>query len=104
MLIALIDIMSPLSQLVESLQIKISKLLQKHNENLEEIIFLKTELNEKTLQINTLQEELLALENKYRTLKIANTMLGSDNNKRETKFKINTLIKDIDHCISQLSK
>jgi hypothetical protein len=31
-------------------------------------------------------------------------MLGSDDNKRETKLKINALIRDIDHCISQLSE
>ena len=30
-------------------------------------------------------------------------MLGSDDNKRETKLKINALIREIDHCIGQLS-
>lgn len=34
---------------------------------------------------------------------MANTILGSDNDKRETKLRINTLIREIDHCISQLS-
>jgi len=47
--------------------------------------------------------QISAWEDKYEALKIANTMLGSDDNKRETKLKINALIRDIDHCIAQLS-
>jgi hypothetical protein len=42
-------------------------------------------------------------EEKYEALKIANSILGSDENKRETKLKINALIRDIDHCIAQLA-
>jgi hypothetical protein len=48
-------------------------------------------------------EEMEALKKQYETLKIANSLLGSDNNKRETKLKINSLIREIDYCIAQLS-
>jgi hypothetical protein len=40
---------------------------------------------------------------KYETLKITNGILGSDDSRKETKFKINALIRDIDHCIAQLA-
>ena len=50
------------------------------------------------------QEEIASWNEKYETLKIANSMLGGDENKRDTKLKINALIRDIDHCISQLSE
>ena len=50
------------------------------------------------------QEEIATWADKYQTLKIANSMLGSDENKRETKLKINALIREIDHCIGQLSE
>ena len=53
-------------------------------------------LKAKDLELDNWQE-------KYNTLKMANTILGSDNDKRETKLKINALIREIDHCISQLS-
>ena len=43
-------------------------------------------------------------EEKYESLKFANSILGSDESKREAKLKINTLIREIDHCISQLSE
>jgi hypothetical protein len=50
------------------------------------------------------QEELSSWIEKHETLKIANSLLGSDENNRETKLKINALIRDIDHCIAQLSE
>ncbi len=47
--------------------------------------------------------EIEALKTQYETLKVANTLLGSDDNKRDTKLKINSLIREIDYCIAQLS-
>ncbi len=43
------------------------------------------------------------LKNKYNALKSANSFLGSDENKKETKLKINSLVREIDYCIAQLS-
>ena len=44
------------------------------------------------------------LEEKYRTLKIAKTIEGSKEDRRDTKLKINALIREVDACISQLSE
>lgn len=73
--------------------------------------FLKEE-NEILLKRNTiLQKELLEKEEilahqieKMNTLKIAKTIEGSIQNKRETKLKINALIREIDKCIIQLQE
>ncbi len=35
--------------------------------------------------------------------KMANSLLGSDEYKRDTKLKINSLIREIDYCIAQLA-
>jgi hypothetical protein len=43
------------------------------------------------------------LKTQYNSLKMANSLLGSDENKRDTKLKINSLIREIDYCIAQLS-
>jgi hypothetical protein len=43
-------------------------------------------------------------EEKYKSLKIANTILGSNNNTKDTKLEINSLIREIDYCISQLTE
>ena len=51
------------------------------------------------------QEELISSwEEKYETLKFANSILGSNESNKETKLKINALIREIDYCISQLSE
>ena len=71
--------------------------------------FLKKE-NEILLQsTNTLQyqllenQQLLADQKKeYNLLKIAKTIEGSNTNTRDTKLKINALIREIDKCIVQL--
>lgn len=48
------------------------------------------------------QNELKEWKEKYNSLKIANTFLGS-NDKSLTKLKINNLIKELDKCILGLS-
>ena len=40
----------------------------------------------------------------YKLLKIAKTIEGSESDSRETKNKINTLIREIDKCIVKLSQ
>ena len=71
--------------------------------------FLKNE-NEILLQSTTKlqhqlfkRDQLLAEQKKqYDLLKIAKTINGSSSNTRDTKLKINTLIREIDKCIIQL--
>jgi hypothetical protein len=64
---------------------------------------LRLELAKAAQIIQKQSEEMEALKKQNETLKIANSLLGSDNNKRETKLKINSLIREIDYCIAQLS-
>ncbi|WP_439129660.1 hypothetical protein [Polaribacter sp.] len=73
--------------------------------------FLKKENDILLKSTTVLQEKLTekeqALENQkkeYDLLKIAKTIEGSSNNTRDTKLKINTLIKEIDKCIIQLQE
>ena len=96
--------MSKIKDLVDALEDKITIILKKkqaledtNKELIEQLKFQQQELSKK-------QDIISSWEEKYNTLKIVNSMLGSDKNKRDTKLKINTLIRDIDHCIAQLSK
>mgnify|MGYP000386229699 CR=1 FL=1 len=88
------------------------KLLEKTLQNLlSNYEFLKKE-NEFLLQNNTeLQHQLLEtkqhLENQKQELdllKIARTIEGSSSNTKDTKLKINSLIREIDKCIVQLQE
>ncbi|WP_323026866.1 hypothetical protein [Gelidibacter japonicus] len=96
--------MSKVEDIVDSLENKISKVLHKQEVLKQTNAKLSEELANYQQKIIQQQEELSSWVEKYEALKIANSMLGSDENKRETKLKINTLIKDIDHCIAQLSQ
>lgn len=95
--------MNGLTEIIDSLEIKFSKLSQKL-ESLEKTNQeLRNELSKSSSIIGKQSEEINTLKNQYETLKMANSLLGSDENKRETKLKINSLIREIDYCIAQLS-
>lgn len=95
--------MNGLNEIIDSLEIKFSKMILK----LESLEKTNQELRNDLLRsngiINKQSEEIMALKSQYETLKMANSLLGSDENKRETKLKINSLIREIDYCIAQLS-
>jgi hypothetical protein len=73
--------------------------------------FLKNE-NQILLQSNTelqhqlieKQQYLLNQKKEFDLLKIAKTIDGSGSNTKDTKLKINTLIREIDKCIIQLQE
>lgn len=96
--------MSNVLQAIDSLEKKLQSLLSNYE-------FLKKE-NEILLQNNTaLQQSLLSkqqeLENQQKEfdlLKVAKTIDGSSTNTKDTKLKINTLIREIDKCIVQLQE
>jgi len=88
---------------IHTLEVKLQELLSNYE-------FLKQE-NDALLKNNTelqllLKEKQEALENqqeKYDLLKVAKTIEGSKENTRNTKLKINALIREIDKCITQLN-
>lgn len=96
--------MSKIEDIVDGIENKISKVLHKQEVLKQTNERLTEQLEKQQQKIFEQQEEISSWAEKYETLRIANTMLGSDDNKRETKLKINALIRDIDHCISQLSE
>ena len=96
--------MSKIEEIVDALENKISKVLHKQEVLKQTNAKLSQQIEEHQQRLLEQQEEIASWADKYETLKIANSMLGSDDNKRETKLKINALIREIDHCIGQLSE
>ncbi len=96
--------MSELVEIVDSLENKISKLL--HKLELLDLANLKLEeeLNAIKKGHELTNNSALEWEEKYNSLKLASSMLGSNTNKTEAKLKINTLIRELDHCIAQLAE
>jgi len=96
--------MSKIEDIVDALENKISKVLHKQEVLRQTNAKLSEQIEQQQQKLLEQQEEIASWADKYETLKIANSMLGSDENKRETKLKINALIREIDHCIGQLSE
>ena len=96
--------MSKIEEIVDALENKISKVLHKQEVLKQTNAKLSQQIEEQQQRLLEQQEEIASWADKYETLKIANSMLGSDDNKREAKLKINALIREIDHCIGQLSE
>ncbi len=77
-------------------------LLNKLKDNYYLIQSLQSKLKELEFSNSNFIEEINLLKQKNKTLSVANSLLGSDENKGETKEKINSLIKEINMCINQL--
>lgn len=95
--------MNGLSEIVDALEIKLEKLAQKLERLQGENKELKDEVSRSALALNRQGEEITLLKQQNESLRMANSLLGSDDNKRDTKLKINSLIREIDYCIAQLS-
>ena len=96
--------MSNLSDIVDSLENKIGRLIENQKKLKQTCSNLELELARQKQARSETETELLQWKEQINTLKVANAMLGSDQFKRETKLKINSLIREIDVCIAQLSE
>lgn len=93
-----------MTEIVDNLENRISKLLHKYELMKQSNEALQKELTSVRTEYGKLEEDLQSSRDQIQTLKAANAMLGSTDHKRETKLKINSLIREIDQCIVQLSE
>ncbi len=84
----------------------------------EKIIALLNKLKDNHLQIQKFENEINALKNQQKewqeknthlqqenaSLKVANSLLGSNESKANTKRKLNSLIKEVDQCLFQIAE
>lgn len=95
--------MSEIVEIIDTLEGRLKKLVQKlvvlEQKNSE----LSQELSKTAVLYKNQSQQIEELKKQNESLKIAKSLLGSDENKRDTKLKINSLIREIDYCIAQLS-
>ncbi|MCO5723967.1 hypothetical protein [Robiginitalea marina] len=96
--------MSELVEIVDSLENKISKLLHKMELLQQSRLDLERELHSLRGDYEAAQRTVEEWEERYNSLKMATSMLGSETNKTEAKLKINALIRELDQCIVQLAE
>ncbi|MFL2590981.1 MAG: hypothetical protein ACJ0PY_03915 [Flavobacteriaceae bacterium] len=87
---------------VKEIEKNVVLLLNKLKNNYILIRSLQSKLKELESNNFNFNEEISLLKQKNKALSVANSLLGSDEDKVETKEKINSLIKDIETCINQL--
>ena len=83
---------------------RIFQLLNKLKENHLLISKLEAENQEFSQESSSLKTEISELKKDNESLRMANALLGSKESKAITKRKINSLIKEVDFCINQLSE
>ena len=88
----------------DTLEEKIVQLLNKLKDNYLLINNLKNEVKELEQSRVDLKAQISQLKSDNDSLKIANSLLGSKENKAISKRKINSLIKEVDFCINHLSE
>lgn len=95
--------MSEIAEIIDSVESRIQQLFIKINSLEKTSTDLKTELEHAAILIQKQNDEIKTLKSECESLKMANSLLGGEENKRDTKLKINSLIREIDYCIAQLS-
>lgn len=95
--------MDKINTLVAELELKLPLLVTKMKSLEQENDTLKAKIVQMNEEKQQLKEIVQKYKEKYDALKVANTILGSDEDKTEAKLKINALIREIDACIAQLS-
>ena len=91
----LIDNLVLLESNIEKLKLVIIELKNKNSK-------ISNDINSKDKILFKQAKELMEWKEKYRSLKIANTFLGSDD-KSLTKLKIKNMVEELDKCIMNLS-
>ncbi|MEI6864785.1 hypothetical protein [Flavicella sp.] len=89
---------------VDLLESKLATLVDRYTFLKEENEVLISKVNKLEYFVSLYKEDLEQEQEKFRLLKIAKTIEGSRSDSRETKNKINALIREIDRCIVKLNQ
>lgn len=95
--------MSKIENIVQTLEEKIDRIIDQFGLLKEENAALKKEIELLKSQNKDQHQLLEKKQDEFEALKIASSMLGSNEDKRASKLKINALIKEINDCIASLS-
>jgi restriction endonuclease S subunit len=95
--------MGEIAGIIDTLEIKIQKLVEKINHLEQKNQELQEEMKISAASLEDQNVTTERLKKDFETLKLTNSLLGSEDYKRDTKLKINSLIREIDYCIAQLA-
>ena len=91
-----------LKDLIVQLETRVRQLILQQAQLQEEQEGLRKQLNEKNDEIQKLQAQNEELKQQYSRLKMAKYIDMADNDVKDMRGRIRTMVRDIDRCISML--
>ncbi|MBR5052120.1 MAG: hypothetical protein IKW91_02725 [Bacteroidaceae bacterium] len=91
-----------LKDLIIQLETRVRQLIMQQQELQEEQEGLRKQLSEKNEEIKKLQVQNEELKQQYSHLKMAKYIDMADNDVKDMRGRIRTMVRDIDRCISML--
>lgn len=89
----------------KELKNKVEKLINLHEQLVEENQLLQSKAKLLTQTIDQQGQQLAVLEEKNKVIKLANALSGgTDQNTRDIKLKINEYIREIDKCLALINR
>ena len=95
---------NPNLDIVVKLEQKIDKLVESYKSEKEENKMLRTQIAQLSSQLEQSASSYALLQEEYDKLKIAKTIAASGADVRETKQRINQIVREIDKCIALLNR
>jgi uncharacterized membrane protein YgaE (UPF0421/DUF939 family) len=83
---------------------KVRKIIALYIRLKEQQNILITENKELKTKLHKTEKELIELNRKYDTLKIAKSLLVSSDDKHDAKIRVNKMVREIDKCIALLNR
>ena len=89
---------------VDSLEVKIKKLISLYNDTKQERELAVNEVEKIKKELTGKQEDIKRLEEKIKLMKMSKVVSSSKEGNKKTKQKINDYVREIDKCIALLNK
>ena len=90
--------------IIESIEIKLEKLIYKYNQTIKKNSDLKVNYENLSKKVNEQKSMILSLQDKIKLINISKSVDKNKEDVKATKSKINEYIRELDKCIALLNK
>ena len=91
-------------ELIDAFEFKLRKLMSEYRSLQDQNAELKAELNRKHTDLMMAHQEVLELRKNYDHLRIARNLGVTDEDRNESKQRINKMVREIDKCLTLLNE
>tara|TARA_B100000963_G_C22303586_1_gene526814 strand:+ start:221 stop:502 length:282 start_codon:yes stop_codon:yes gene_type:complete len=90
--------------IIESIEIKLEKLIYKYNQTIKKNSDLKVNYENLSKKVNEQKSMILSLQDKIKLINISKSVDKNKEDVKATRSKINEYIRELDKCIALLNK